>query len=56
MGEKGWAVMRRFSSSIIQFHLGHKVAATPGLVHGSIYLILKAKRKINHDHNINEAL
>lgn len=34
----------RFSFSIIHFHLGHKVAATLGLVHGSICLILQAER------------
>ena len=34
----------RISFSIIHFHLGHKVAATPGLVHGSICLILKTER------------
>lgn len=35
-----------FSSSIMQIHLGHKVASTPGLVHGSICLILNTRKRI----------
>lgn len=42
--KEGGVGAERFSFSIIQFHLGHMVAATPGLVHGSICLILKRKK------------
>lgn len=48
--------MRRISFSIIQFHLGNKVAATPGPVHGSICLILKTERKKDNNHDLYLAL
>lgn len=41
-GERGAGTI---SPSIILFHLGHKVAATLGLVHGSICLILETGKE-----------
>jgi len=47
-GPRGWR--GGFLFAISQFHSRHKAAATPGLVHGSICLILKTEEEQKDNH------